>query len=43
MANITEESNAFEEMLRKAEELDKTKEIKPNICNLDDECVTCGS
>jgi hypothetical protein len=44
MANITEESNAFEEMMRKAEELDKTKNVKPQECSLDDEdCEACGS
>ena len=44
MANITEESNAFEEMMRKAQELDKTKNVKPQECRLDDEdCEACGS
>jgi len=44
MANITEELNAFEEMMRKAQELDKTKNVKPQECSLDDEdCEACGS
>tara|TARA_R110000803_G_scaffold51016_1_gene105670 strand:+ start:810 stop:944 length:135 start_codon:yes stop_codon:yes gene_type:complete len=44
MANITEEMNAFELMLAKAEEMDKTSNIKPQVCNMDDnECEACGS
>lgn len=44
MSNITEEGEAFAEMLRKAEELDKTKQVKPQECSLDNEdCEACGS
>jgi hypothetical protein len=44
MANITEESKAFEEMMRQAQELDKTKNVKPQECSLDNEdCEACGS
>jgi hypothetical protein len=44
MSNITEEGEAFAEMLRKAAELDKTKQVKPQECSLDNEdCEACGS
>ena len=44
MANITLEGDAMEALLKSMEQLDKTVEVKPQVCNLDDEeCLTCGS
>lgn len=42
--NITEESNDFTKLMEQMEQVDKTVEVKPQVCNLDDdECLTCGS
>jgi hypothetical protein len=47
MANITEESNGLEALLKQAEEQDKTKPVIAPFnmsCDIDDEgCLTCGS
>ncbi len=43
MANITEEANGLEALMRAAENQDKTKVVKPQVCDIDDECEACGS
>tara|TARA_R110000822_G_scaffold32188_4_gene92668 strand:- start:4409 stop:4543 length:135 start_codon:yes stop_codon:yes gene_type:complete len=44
MANITFEGDAFEAMMKAAEEMDKTKKVTPQECSIDDtECLHCGS
>jgi hypothetical protein len=44
MANITEESLGLEALMRAATEQDKTKVVKPQVCDIDDaECLSCGS
>ena len=44
MANITEEANCLEALMRAAENQDKTKVVKPQVCDVDDaECEACGS
>jgi hypothetical protein len=41
--NITREASDFEKLLESMKEIDQTTDVKPQICNLDDECLTCGS
>lgn len=44
MANITEETNAMENLLKAMEQKDKEVKVEPQMCSLDDsECLTCGS
>ena len=44
MANITEEANGLEALMRAAANQDKTKAVKPQVCDIDDaECEACGS
>lgn len=44
MANITEEANGLEALMRAAENQDKTKVVKTQVCDIDDaECEACGS
>jgi hypothetical protein len=43
MANITEDGNAFEEMMKAAQDLDRRTKIKPQECSLDEDCEACGS
>tara|TARA_R110000803_G_scaffold20331_2_gene52485 strand:- start:854 stop:985 length:132 start_codon:yes stop_codon:yes gene_type:complete len=42
--NITSESEDFAKLLEKMNQVDKTTEVTPQVCNLDgDDCLTCGS
>lgn len=42
--NYTKEMTDFEKLMASMEQVDKTTEVKPQVCNLDDgECLTCGS
>ncbi len=45
MANITHEGDAFEEMMKAAEKMDKEKKIETQVCSVDDPegCENCGS
>ena len=44
MANITKEAEGLEALIKAAEKQDKTKVVKPQVCDIDDaECEACGS
>lgn len=44
MANITEEANTMEALMKAMEQKDKEVRVEPQVCNLDEgECLTCGS
>jgi len=44
VANITEESNVIEALIKAAELQDKVKVLTPRVCDIDDtECEACGS
>jgi len=42
--NITQESEGFAALMAAANKLNSELEVKPQVCNLeDDECLSCGS
>lgn len=45
MTNITEEGlSSFELMMKNADKMDATKQVIPQVCDINDaECEACGS
>jgi len=41
--NITKETTDFEKLMELMHQKDKVVEVKPQSCDLDGDCLTCGS